>query len=335
MKYVYLYGGAIGDSLVGIHVARTLEVRKSGTRLLLLSTRRNPFVRELTQSLSFVRYREFIKGDPRTWWVAFSLITSPSCIFVFEPTDVPLPPWWLLILRISTWFPGSREVHSQLIGHEKELRSDIQKIIVTPEDNLFTSNVPRILSAWGVEGETIAPSLPAVSCERSKPYIVFHFFAGSYRRSWPLENVRPLLENARSAFPGHEFVLTASGEEGKRAEEMAEGISNTRIESGRGAASLVQVLSCADMVVGVASGVTHISSHLSKPTVALANLSDPYWLPTYAPKTVILANREECRCKGNKEGDCNEVTPHGSVFRCIYFISTDSVIEAMRKQQSL
>lgn len=332
MKYLYLYGGAIGDSLVGIHLGRWLAARRPGARLTLLSTRRNPFVRELVQNIPFVRYRELLKEDPRTWWHLGALLLSPSSVFAFEPTDVPVPPWWRLILGTATWLPTSREVRSQVVGHERAVPHGTKVVTVTPEDNLFSVNVPRILAAWGIEpGGAVVPSLPmpagAVPSERT---ILFHFFAGSYRRSWPVEKVRPVLERARALFPEHAFVLTATPAERPRALRMIAGIDNARVEDDLSARELVRALAEADLVVGVASGVTHLSSHLGKPTIALANLSDPYWLPTYTAKTVLLANRAECRCKGNKEGECNERTPDGDVFRCLYFIPTDEVITAMQ-----
>ncbi len=331
MKYAYLFGGAIGDSLVGMHLARSLEHLRPGARLTLLSTRRKPFVSDLVRGLPFVSYREFLWDSPRTWWVGLWLFLTPTSIFVFDPTDVPLPRWWRFILAISTVLPGSREVHSQLVGHERRVARGVTVLVVTPEDNLFTTNVPRILSAWGIRGESqLAPSLPKTHFKTPPGrYVLFHFFAGNYRRSWPLEKAHPFLIEARQAFPEYEFVLTASNEERGRAQEMVKGVNNARVESGLSAQALLRYLSDASLVVGVASGVTHISSHLAVPTIALANLSDPYWLPSYAEHTRILANREECRCKGNKEGECVAHAQDGLVFRCLYYISATRILEEM------
>ena len=337
MKYAYLYGGAIGDSLVGLHLGRALHERLPGSHLILISTRRSPFVRELAETLPYVHYQELIKEDPRTWWFFMLLAITPSSIFVFEPTDVSVPRWWKLILRVATVLPGSKEVHSQLIGHERAVRARVVTSIVGPEDNLFMVNVPRTLRAWAVDpGDALTPFLPRPKCKTpEKPNILFHFFAASYRRSYPVDKARSVLEHARTLFPTYEIILSATPDERERAEAMAKGIPDIRIETELSASELLCYLQNATVVVGVASGVTHLASHLGKPVIALSNLSDPYWLPTYAPKTIILANREHCRCKGNKQGDCVEDTPDGEVFRCLYYISTESILEAMQATHAL
>lgn len=334
MRYIYLYGGAIGDSLVGIHLGRSLASRVPGAKLTLLSTRTSPFVHELTKELPFIEYRELIKDRPATWSFFLTLLTVPSKTIVFEPTDVVLPLWWRLILRASSWLPGSREVHNQTVGHEKPVAKGVQTIAVGREDNLFDVIVPRVLSCWGLsEGERIVPSLSRPHCAHARrPYILFHFFAANYRRSFPIEKVQPLLQEARALFPDYEFVLSATPAEKDRALAMLEGIDNSRVEANLSATELLCLLSESALCVGVASGVTHIAAHLKVPLIVFANLSDPYWLPTYNTELILLADQEHCRCTGTKGGDCTEHTPGGEVFRCLYYIKQGDIIEAMKQK---
>jgi ADP-heptose:LPS heptosyltransferase len=146
----------------------------------------------------------------------------------------------------------------------------------------------------------------------------------------PPEKVRPLLERAREVFPTYEFVLSAAPAERSRAMSMIAGMANARIESELSAQALLCLLQGATLVVAVASGIAHLAAHLDAPLIALSNLSDPYWLPTYNSRVVILADREHCRCRGNKSGDCSQTTADGEVFRCLYYIPTDRIVDSMQ-----
>jgi ADP-heptose:LPS heptosyltransferase len=163
----------------------------------------------------------------------------------------------------------------------------------------------------------------------ARPYLLFHFFAGAYRRSFPIEKVRPLLAAARQKFPAHEFVLTCAHQEEVAARAMIEGVPDARVEVSPHARDLLCLLVQSSACVGVASGVTHIASHLGVPSVIMCNLSDPCWLPTYAKNSVLLSAHEYCGCKGNKTGECNVDTPGGGMYRCLYYIKTADIVAEM------
>jgi hypothetical protein len=331
MKYVFVYGGAIGDALVGMHLGRTLALNRPGARLLMLSTRRNPFVKDLARHIPSVAYHELPKDALLSWLALPFLALTPSCSVVYEPTIETLPPWWRLIIRLATFLPGSRDIRQFVRGHERNVRSPARALIFEgPTDNLFMDTVPRTLLAWGVPVtmRTI-PTLPIVRGTARAPYILFHFFAGNYRRSFPLEKVQPLLREARTRFPDHEFILSATPTERERALAMVEGIKHARVESNLTATQVLELLSGAALAVGVASGVLHMAAQLPVPSIALANRSDPYWLPTYSTTARIISDTEHCRCAGNKTGDCTEHTQGGEVFRCLYYIRQERIIEEM------
>lgn len=332
MKYVYIYGGAIGDSLLGIHMGRVLSQSLPNQKIVLISTRKNAFVRELVSSLPFVEYHEVIKTNPFSWGELLCLTVSKNAIALIEPSDVPIPLWWRIILFAGTLVAGSREVHGEVVGHSRTRNKKIDAVVITPSESLFTVFVPDVIRAWGVTPLSVAPSLARETItDKQQPYILFHFFAGNYRRSFPIEKARPLLMQARNKFPSYEFVVSASPAEHERVLAMAKGISNTRIASDLSASQMILLLQQASLTVGVASGITHIAAHLDVPTIVLANLSDPYWLPTYNEKIVLLSDKEHCACNGNKSGLCVEHTPGGDVFRCLYYVPNESILDEMEK----
>ncbi|MDP2665439.1 MAG: hypothetical protein Q8P23_02195, partial [bacterium] len=55
---IYIFGGAIGDALLGIQLAHTLTAAQYPGRLTLISTRKSDFVRQIVEMVPEVEYRE-------------------------------------------------------------------------------------------------------------------------------------------------------------------------------------------------------------------------------------------------------------------------------------
>jgi len=332
---IYIFGGAIGDALLGIQLTHTLSAAKYPGRLTLISTRKSDFVRQIVEMVPEVKYREMPRNDVRSWFALLGLALRPNGIVFLEPFQDVVSVWWKILARTSTLLPGSVEVRCQ--SRPQRVPGRVRVLSYDPKtDNLF-SMISRVVPLWG--GRAVPapiPSLPTPVCPTSlkQPYILFHFFAGSYRRSFPIEKVRPLLEAARMNFPAHEFVLTCAHQEENAAREMIKDISGARVEVSPHARDLLCLLKQADACVGVSSGVTHIASHLDVPSVVLCNLSDPCWLPVYAKNTIQLSAPENCGCHGDKTGECGVKTPGGTVYRCLYDIKTERIIEAMQRIRS-
>ena len=332
MKYLYVYGGAIGDTLLGIHLGRTLSLNNPQTQLILVSTRKNDFARELTATIPFVQYIELQKRHFSSWIMLARMMSKPWKSVIYDPFASPVSFWWKIILWSASRYPGSIIVRCQI--RPKPIPSYARAVVYDcKKDNLFDTP-RRVLEAWGIEvHNTPHPSLSAPACSApvSGRYIVFHFLAGVYRRSVPAAHARDILLSARAQFPHHIFVVTCSSEEYARTEKIVDGIANIIIKPGLPAQDILCLLSHASLCVGVASGITHVAAHLDVPSVVLCNLSDPCWLPTYNPKVVLLAERARCKCNGDKTGECAEITPQGAVYCCLYDIKTESVIDAMKR----
>lgn len=196
-------------------------------------------------------------------------------------------------------------------------------------DSLF--DLPaQVVRAWGFDLlEPPRPHLEVSEKATAVPYLLFHFFAASTRRTWPYEKARPLLRAARDTFPQYEFVLTCAPHEEPAARRLAEGIDGVRIVSGAPAREVVALLAGARLRIGVASGIMHIASHLPVRSILLCNLSDPCWLPRFNPQAILLSAPEHCACKGDKTGDCSVMTQEGEVYRCLYDIPIERVLEEM------
>jgi hypothetical protein len=331
--YLYICGGAIGDSLLGMHLGRVLEARKPETRLTIVSTRRNDFVRELFECYG-VDYREWLKGDWRSWAEALLLLRSPWKVGLFEPVTVGLPLWWRVLLWLASRRADGLEVRYQMKLHEHPTPRRARVFVYDcSQTNLFDL-APRIADAWGIPGEEPKPRLEPPSSARPYPgpYIVFHFFAGHVRRSVSVEHSKELIKAARKAYPGYRFILTCAGSEALRAAEVAYGVADVELRADLPARDMLALLAHASLVVGAASGIVHLAAHMEAQTIALCNLSDPCWLPSYNKEVTLLAESSRCGCGGNRNGTCEIDTPEGTFFRCLYDIPIGAIIAAMAKK---
>lgn len=329
-RHVYLYGGAIGDALMGIHTGRLLSENAPGTCLELVSTRRNGFVKEMVADLPFIVYRELDKKDFTSWIVLPGYLFQTYNSAVYEPVTSVMPVWWRTILWCARQRAGIH-VRLQRKGHESPVSGNIvRRVYDCQKENFFTDTTFAIVGAWGVDIEHRSlPSLPRRPSLEQRPYLLFHFFAANYRRSIPVDQARAILLVARKKFPTHQFIVTCAEDEVDRAVRMTEGVCDTRIEANLPAPHMIALLSGADMVVGTASGIIFLAVHLGVSVIALSCLVDPCFLPTYSKTTTILAARDECLCDDDKMGRCTVDTPEGEVFRCLYYIPTQEVIDAM------
>lgn len=329
---LYIFGGAAGDTLLGVQLFHALKKADEKATLTFISTRKSGFSQNIVASVPGARYEELPLWSVRSWLRLVSLAARPHSVVFLEPFQDKVSLRWRCIARIATLMPGSKEVRCQSRPASAPGRVGIVRY--NPKtDNLFEV-MTRIPAALGYPAvDPFVPYLPQPTCAQSaRSYILFHFFAGSYRRSFPIEKVRPLLTAARKEFPNDEFVLTCAHGEELDAAQMIEGIANARVVVSPKITELYCLITNSRVVVGVASGVTHIAAHLNTRAVVLCNLSDPCWLPTYNTTIALLSAREQCLCNGDKTGNCWVTTPRGSVYRCLYYIPTEDTIRAMHEQ---
>jgi ADP-heptose:LPS heptosyltransferase len=252
---------------------------------------------------------------------------------VYEPIAYPISLWWRIILWCARRRAGSIEVRYQTHGYERPVPQGVlQRVYDCAQVNLFDTP-ETILNAWGIEVRTLPhPAMPPQPSPEGKPYLVFHFFAGALRRTIPVDHARAILMAARAAYPSHAFILTCAQNERERAEVMAEGISDTRIESDHSARELIALLCGADLTVGTTSGIILTAACLQRPIVALHCMSHgKAFMPDFSPNTTVLAALNECRCRPGDGSKCPMMTDDGPVYRCLYYIPTEEVLGAMKK----
>ena len=124
-----MYGGAIGETLIGLHLARFLAEEKPETVLTFLSTRENSFVSELLETVTYAKYVPMPKGQIKSWLILLRMCVTPHNIVVHQPLTVSMPLWWKLVLAVATFQRGSIEV--RCVPHVKEalVPKNIAKVV--------------------------------------------------------------------------------------------------------------------------------------------------------------------------------------------------------------
>lgn len=331
-RYAYIFGGAIGDALLGVYLGKALETNVPGAQLTLISTRVNPFLRDLLAPLPFVSFHELPKGKIRSWFtlVSFLFYSWNSC--AYEPLTGSLSLWWKLILWAMSRNSGGIEVRCQYIS--RPVPSRVRKLVLDCKREQVFGSIQRILKEWNVP----ISSIPGPQLEFDKkyankiihpsPYIVFHFFAPSVKRTLSAGRAREVLKAVLAAFPAYAIVLTSTRKDRLEAQRIGAGFSATIFED-LAAGELTSLIKGADAYVGVDTGITHLASVLDVPVVVLGNYSNPCWLPTYAPKARILYERKNCICNGDKTGDCFYEIEGKSHYRCMEDIRIDFILAAI------
>src|SRR3989344_5216746 len=186
--FIYIFGGAIGDALLGVQLAHTLERAYPAGRLTLISTCESSFVRQVLELVPQVEYMELPRNKIRSWFTLLKLALFAHGVVFLEPFRDALPVWWKIIARMVTLLPGSIEVRCQ--SHPQRVPARVRSLSYDPKtDNLF-SMISRVVPLWtGRPVHVPMPSLPSPVClsRPTRAYILFHFFAGNYRRSFPIE----------------------------------------------------------------------------------------------------------------------------------------------------
>ena len=325
-RHAYIFGGAIGDALLGIQLWRCLDAAHPGARLLVISTRKeNSFVEGLFTTVPGIEFIALPKESAGSWLRLMFLALTPHKVVYLEPFRNNTALWWRIMARALALLPWSARLVCSI---RRKGRGVLHYSCVS--DSLF--DLPaRVVRGWGLPLSQVPIPRLDVHSKTLEPSIVFQFFAGSSRRSWPYEKAHPLLVQARALYPELEFVLTCGPSEETAARHLAEDITNTRTVAGASALEVLELLSRARLRVGVASGIMHMAAHLPLPSILLCNLSDPCWLPRFNPQALLLSAKENCGCVGDKTGQCSVQTSQGPVYRCLFDIPVEQVLDEMRK----
>jgi heptosyltransferase-1 len=119
----------------------------------------------------------------------------------------------------------------------------------------------------------VAPALGASSAMPDRPYMIFLHATSRVDKTWPEASWRALI----GAFARAGFVVLlpwGTKDERVRSERLAAGESAARVPPRQALEALAGLIARAELVVGVDTGLVHLSAALGTPTVALFVATD-------------------------------------------------------------
>jgi len=113
---------------------------------------------------------------------------------------------------------------------------------------------------------------------RDSPYVVIMPSASRDDKLWPAEDWREVMRRLRREGLGLK-VLAGNQAETQRAQALIEGIEGAQVMPRMGLTDVMHVLAGATIMVGLDSGLTHLSAALGRPTIGIYKASTPVRTP--------------------------------------------------------
>ena len=276
---IYLLNGSIGDFLMVLVLMKEIH-NIDNTFSLYISTPRGkktfqdlaceyPYVTLIDQKpLSFLR-------------------------FIFRKNYIITPPT-----------PGRNPLHIKVLSKVLSLRGKsvgfddgyiynklfFSCLIPFNPKVLFVELLFKILPEIGLPSNipNTRLSFEKKSVTEKSPYIILHPFGSSDGRSIFGKKLEEIILCITELFPDHRVLVSGSKDDVLKVEGVKFPSSVEIIAGKYSLVEMAEVLSRADMYIGVDTGITHLASVLGKKSLVIAEQGAPHWLPYYNDNAVIV-----------------------------------------------
>jgi heptosyltransferase-1 len=252
-----------------------------------------------------------------------------------ERFDLALDVQGLLRSRLLAWLSGARE----RVGFESREpgRFFLTRVVSRGSgDKRMSSEYLHIMEAIGLQPGDFRPQIALSDSNRKAAarilrdagivgkYTAICPFTTRIQKHWFEERWAALALEIKARLGLPVVVLGGPGdaEGSRRIQSLAGGEVHTLAGKSTLGQTAALVASC-ELLVGVDTGLTHMGTAFSRPTVALFGATCPY-LTTASPRTRVLYDRQSCSpCRRNPtcEGD----------FPCMRAITVEQVIDVARE----
>jgi len=334
----FFVGRSIGVTLLGLYALESS--RTSSGRSFLVFTHRSGLYKEIVAMYPHIEI-VFLHRDNTLPILRLLIETMFQQNTFLYPPSFGAPPllvrWFSYLL---CWFRTDSRVIGYVLEQQKSDRFFYSKVLpVDLDKNIFTA-VSSMTEGDGEQAHT-PPSLlfsydASLVAKLPKKYLVFHPFAAGEVRTYPDSLSVKLLNYLLETYPDHTVIISGSLADEERAKKIQAQLTAhpSRVQFiedlvPKSFGQTVQLVSMADLYIGVDTGITHVAAHLGTPTIVLANRSNPMWLPEYSHSTTVLYNLEHCSCTPDKKGDCRIEVDGMLYFRCMVEIPWQSIRSAI------
>lgn len=345
---VTFHSGMIGDFLFLLNLADNAHAYDTSIETKIFVTRNASFFTEIVakhypfvhiiplkqEGVSSKHYRYNALKD--IWKGAISRNAFVIIKFFKADSLKTLIFGWLL-----TRIPGSRFIS---FGDSRVLLKKILCTDICPFD-LKKSTFDNLLSETDRLGWKRIVSRPVFRYTPDKnsllpyhldtaPFIVIHITPTRRRRTFPIPRWKKVIDQTLSFIPEATIILTGSKDDFNFVQELASLCANNKVQNYAGTftpTELLSVIHYSKLYIGVETGITHLTSMMGHASLIIGHSEAPTALPTYAPNTIVLRNKEKCVCVGDNTFTCVAEENGKQYTRCTLYITDEMVLEGLEK----
>lgn len=327
---ILIFNGAIGEFLMFLSLADVVNERNKKVKFFVLCNTNERLLKEL--ALPYTNVYVYRKNSLKSFLDVFlKNLNKKSFIVTFMNFGSEVKS--LLIYKKILSILTTSDIYTFKDVH------DVKNNFYYDHNKTFFENITKLGKLLDVE---ISPNPPKFKFTKDESlmqnlglkkeiYIVVHMFATNKGRSLPEKRWLEILREITTKYPDTKVVLTGGPAD---AEEISKYLINGNILDTTTSPSITSTINMIDnckIFIGVDTGVTHLASLLKKDVVVIGNFSNPTWLPTYNPKSIILGHKENCTCDGKKGGECKIEENGIKYYRCMFEIENIEIMNEIEK----
>jgi len=335
-KYFYLNYGTIGDMIM---VSSLLDVihKKDRDAVFYVGVIKNfNLIKSLTSKYGWIRFFDLSKKQ--NFLILYLKIVFGKVFVIVPPSFGRVPKKISLFLKALSMFNFENSPIGFSINEETE--KFLAKKIPFQKNKIFLDNLGLFLPVLGFKEEKIIPHFDFVFNEKfieslglkKNKYIVFHVCAANKVRSLPKSRWISVIKGLKGLSENNKFVFSAAKKDLDFVNEIIVKSGVSGIVADGSIHDIATLIRDAKLYVGIDTGITHMACVQKVDSVIIANNSNPTWLPSYNPNATILKNDEVCTCDGLKGGDCLVDFEGDKYYRCLFFISDEEIIFAIKEK---
>ncbi len=332
--------GAIGDFLMGALCADDVRKKLGGGEVVVFTPRNSVILQNLFSAYTHVQIYEVNRRNLLCVLILLMRMIRKKNIIVNQGVFYRIPLSAKFLAKALSFHSESTYLH---FAEKESPNKNYGRGVTIFDYNISVyENLARLFNTQKLGIPLHVPPYHFISNQsilkrhdlNLSSYVVVHPCAFSPSRSLPKERWAELLSYVTNNFSSIKVVITGSKQDQifiqKISDSTVTPISFINLAGNLSMMELVNIINGARCFIGVDTGVTHIAGVLQKQSVVIGNLSNPCWLPRYNMNAVILVDRKNCTCDGQKGGDCFYRVAGDKYYRCMLDIPKESIQESIK-----
>lgn len=319
--------GALGDFCVILFFLSNIVRQNPNLKLVILTTRNTPLLREMAAAYPTVEVAPI-----QLFSIVRYLLASfyKRTIFIVPPTFFDVPFFVGVLAKLFTFLRG------KTVGFTSRARTiSFDLVIPFNTKDLFYKNFTALLEVLGFSSRepfeiSFVHDMTGVK-SLGDGYIVVAPFASTQHKTLPPDRWIALIAFLKKTYPGRTIVLLGAPSDKTVATQYLDqaGVNDGRVLCGSPFAQVAAVIAHTSCFIGIDSGLTHVAGVQHVPSVVVENLRTPMYLLSYNPNAIVLFEKKNCICDGERGKECYWIIDGVHYSRCMVDVSQERIEEAI------